>query len=288
MMTDRVRKILTVVLAAVFVVSTALFIGRSINSAEAADSYQAAEEIAARPRQTEASELAQPEAEATAPPEPVATEPPIEWVVAPVEEDEHMKKLKDINLEALREKNPDVVGWVFAPNCRINYPVVQGEDNQYYLNHTWDHRTSVAGSIFMEATNSPDFSDFRTILYGHNMADMSMFGALHRYESQVSRSRNPYVYLVTDEGVLRYEIYSVYKADVESNTYALNLEDEARRASFIKLTKEESMYEIDITPAVTDRILTLSTCAGGASTRRVVHARLPMVQAETKTDSPQG
>lgn len=282
-MTGQVRKILTVVLAAVFVVSTALLIGRGLNSAEAADSYREAEAIAAQPRQTEPT----PAEPLPTEPEPVPTEPQMEWVPAPVEEDEHMQKLKEINLEALREKNPDVVGWIFAPNCRINYPIVQGADNEYYLNHTWDNRKSVAGSIFMEATNHPDFSGFRTILYGHNMADFSMFGGLYRYESVVSWQRNPYVYLVSDEGVLRYEIYACYKADVESGTYALDFEEENRRAAFVQLTKEEALFDTGITPAVTDRILTLSTCAGGETTRRVVHARLPMIQVETKTDSPQ-
>lgn len=280
-MTGQMRKILTVVLTAVFVVSTALLIGRSLNSAEAADSYWEAEAIAFQPRQTEPAPAEPLPTEA----EPVATEPRMEWIVAPVEEDEHIQKLKEINLEALREKNPDVVGWIFAPNCRINYPIVRGSDNQHYLNHTWDNRKSVAGSIFMESTNSSDFSDFRTILYGHNMADFSMFGGLYRYESKVSWQRNPYVYLVTDAGVLRYEIYACYKADVQSGTYALDLEEESHRASFIQLTKEEALFETGITPAVTDRILTLSTCAGGETTRRVVHARLPMIQVEVKTDS---
>lgn len=284
MMNDRMRKLLTAVLAVIFIASTALFIVYSSNSAEAADSYQEAEAIAARPRATEPAEPAQPEQEDPAPTEPVPAQPQMEWVIAPVEEDEHMKKLKDINLEALREKNPDVVGWVMIPNTRINYPIVQGTDNQYYLNHTWDDRKSTAGAIFMESTNSPDFSDFRTIIYGHNMADSSMFGSLHRYDSKDYRDKYPYVYLVTDEGVLRYEIYSSYKADVESGTYALNLTEDPYKAAFIRLTKEEALYETDITPAVSDRILTLSTCAGNASRRRVVHARLPMIQVEVKTD----
>lgn len=284
-MNERMRKLLTVALTMVFAVSTALFIIRTFNSAEAADSYEAAEAIAARPRVTEAVEPTASEQAGPIPTEPVPTEPHKEWVIAPVEEDESMKKLKEINLEALREKSPDVVGWLFVPNTRINYPIVQGTDNQYYLNYTWDNRKSTAGAIFVESTNNPNFSDFRTIIYGHNMADSSMFGSLHRYDSKDYRDKYPYVYLVTDEGVLRYEIYSSYKADVESGTYALNLIEEPYRAAFIRLTKEEALYETDITPAVADRILTLSTCAGNASRRRVVHARLPMIQVEAKTDS---
>ena len=284
-MTDKLRKIITILLAVIFVQSTALFVIRTFNSAEAADSYEEAEAIAASPRATEPVQTAPSEKEEISCTEPVSTEPQMEWIVAPVEEDKHMKKLKDINLEALREKNPDVVGWVFIPNTRINYPIVQGTDNQYFLNHTWDNRKSTAGAIFMESTNDPDFLDFRTIIYGHNMADSSMFGSIHRYDSKTYRDEYPYVYLVTDEGVLRYEIYSSYKAEVESGTYALDLVERPYRVAFIRLTKEEALYETDITPAVTDRILTLSTCAGNASRRRVVHARLPMIQVEAKTDS---
>lgn len=284
-MTDRIRKILTVILAAVFVVTTAMFISRRLDSAEGAESYREAEAIAARPRETQASSQLAPES--AIPTEPAPTEPVMEWVIAPVEEDEHMAQLKDINLEALRETNPAVVGWIFMPNSKVNYPIVQGEDNQYYLKHTWDNRKSAAGAIFMESTNEPDFSDPRTILYGHNMADSYMFGQLQRYDKESYWKKYPYVYLVTDEGVLRYEIYSSYKADVDSGTYALELEDERYLAAFIHKTKEEARYETGITPALTDRLLTLSTCIGDASARRVVHARLPMIQVEVKTDSPQ-
>ena len=235
-MNGTMRKILTILLAAVFVVSTALFIARSMNSAKAEESYQSAEELAARPKEPAKQESAPEETE---PAVPEVTEPQTMWVPAPVEPDEHMKKLADINLDALREVNPDVRGWIYLPNTLINYPIVQGEDNQHYLEFTWDNKKNVAGSIFLEATNAPDFSDFRSIVYGHNMANSTMFGSLHRYGSKDYWQQYPYAYLVTDEGVLRYEIYSSYKADVESGTYALNLIEEPYRAAFIRLTKEE-------------------------------------------------
>lgn len=285
-MSEKLRKLITVLLAAVFVFSTVRMIRLGFETAEGTESYDAAAEIAARPRETEIPEepeSIQPAIEETLPPEPQ-----LEWVIAPVEEDEHMKALKEINLDALRETNPTVVGWIFLPGTKINYPIVQGEDNQYYLKHTWDYRKSAAGAIFMESTNSPDFSDFRTILYGHNMSNSSMFSSLSRYDTEKNWKKYPYVYLVTDEGVLRYEIYSSYKADVDSGTYALELKDDRYKAAFIKTTKDEARYETGITPAVTDRLLTLSTCIGDAYARRVVHARLPMIQVEVKTDSPQG
>lgn len=283
-MNRRMRKILTILLAAVFVVSTALFIARSMDSAKAEESHQSAEELAARPKEPAKQESVPEETE---PAVPEVTEPQTMWVPAPVEPDEHMKKLADINLDALREVNPDVRGWIYLPNTLINYPIVQGEDNQHYLEFTWDNKKNFAGSIFLEATNAPDFSDFRSIVYGHNMANSTMFGSLHRYGSKDYWQQYPYVYLVTDEGVLRYDIYSCYKANIESATYVLELEEDGMKAAFIKLTKDESALETDITPAVTDRVLTLSTCVGNHNYRRVVHARLPMIEVEAEKDAPQ-
>ena len=299
-MTEKVRKILTVLLAAVFVVSTAMLIARGFDAGEAEDAYLQAQQIAgldsvpdpteetAIVEETEPPAVTVPIPEETVPEEtvPEPTEPPTMWVPAQVEPDEYMKKLESISLEALREENPDVVGWIFLPNTSINYPVVQGEDNQHYLHYTWNNKKSVSGSIFLEATNAADFSDFRSIVYGHNMADTSMFGSLHRYARLSYWEVFPYVYLVTDEGVLRYEIYSSYKAAVDSKTYALDLDDRVKE-SFIQMTVDESELETGIVPAVTDRLLTLSTCTNSADHRRVVHARLVMEEVEIENDSLQ-
>ena len=283
-MSRKARKFLTILLAVVFLTSTALLIRHSLDTAEAEESYQSAAEIASRPKDPAVLKESVEETEPTA---PEVTEPQTMWIIAPVEEDEYMKKLADINLEALRETNPDVLGWIYLPNTLINYPIVQGEDNQYYLNYTWDNKKSVTGAIFLEATNAPDLTDFRSIIYGHNMANSTMFGSLHRYSSRSYWEQYPYVYLVTDEGVLRYDIYSSYKAAIDSKTYALDLEETEKRASFIKLTKDESELDTDIVPEVTDRILTLSTCMGSSTHRRVVHAKLTMVEVEIEKDSPQ-
>ena len=283
-MTAKLRKTITLLLAAVFAISTGLLIRHGFDAVKSADAYASAEEIARKPQEMKNRE--EPGTERLS--EFLeSSEPVIAWIPAPVEADAYMEQLREINLDALRETNPNVVGWIFLPDCKINYPIVQGEDNRYYLKHTWDNQNSHFGAIFMESTNSGDFLDFRTILYGHNMEDFSMFGSLQRYDAEKNWKKYPYVYLVTDEGVLRYEIYSSYKAKVDSDTYALNLTQEVHRQGFINLTKEAARYETGITPAVTDRLLTLSTCVGDSGARRVVHARLPMIQVEMKTDSPQ-
>ena len=284
----KLRKYLTVLLAAVFVVSTGLLISSKLDKEAAGDSYQQAQQIAGLSGETEAVEAdtaeqtlpTVPETEPTAPPE---TEPQTVWVPATVDKDEYMEKLAQTDLNALREVNPDVVGWIFLPGSQANYPIAQGEDNQYYLDHTWDNKKNIAGSIFLEVTNSPDLADCRSILYGHNMGNMSMFAVLHYYANEYYVKTYPYVYLVTDEGVLRYEIYSTYRAAVDSKTYALNL-DHRHMPSFIQMTLDESDFDTGIVPADTDRILTLSTCTGDYETRRVVHARLVMEEVEVKND----
>lgn len=285
-MSEKVRKVLNLLLVVVFVVSSLLLIRHTIHARESEESYEEAQRLAGLATgETEPVETLPPvtEPEPTEPPTEAPTEVPeplTVWVPAPVEDDEYIEKLAQTDLNALRETNPDVVGWIMIPNTKINYPVVQGEDNQHYLKYTWNNKKSSSGAIFVESTNSPDLTDFRTIIYGHNMANSSMFGYLPRYNNQRFWETHPYVYVVTDAGVLRYEVYSTYKASVDSKTYVLGLEAEEIKSAFIQMTLEESEYDTGIIPDVTDRLLTLSTCTGNDAYRRVVHARLPMIEVE--------
>lgn len=87
-----------------------------------------------------------------------------------------------VGFEELKGINPDIVAWLLIPETEISYPVVQGEDNQYYLKHTFRGEEHIAGSIFLDYRNQPDFSDSRSIIYGHNMKDGSMFHSLKEFQ----------------------------------------------------------------------------------------------------------
>ena len=277
-MQKKLRNVLTLVLVLVFLASTALLLRHLNDAATSANTYDAAQQLAEKPKEevpTEVPETQPPTEEETVP----ETEPPrTYWVPAAVEDDPNMEELAEINLDVLRESNPDVVGWISIPGTVINYPIMQGEDNEFYLKHDWLKKASVLGSIFLESTNSADLTDFRSIVYGHNMANGSMFGSLQNYRYENYWNNHPYVYLVTDEGVLRYEIYSSYEAKIDSYTYALDLDEPDEKNEFIRITVEETKLDTGIVPAETDRILTLSTCVWHDEYRRVVHARLPMVE----------
>ena len=147
------------------------------------------------------------------------------------------------------------------------------------MKFTWDKQYNSVGSIFLEHTNSPDLTDFNTIVYGHNMRDGSMFADLRVYSLQEYWEAQPYVYIVTDAGVYRYEIFAFLSADVDSLTYGTNPNRDDTKEKFLDLSLENSWLDTGIRPAITDRILTLSTCTGfGYSSRFVVQARLPMVE----------
>lgn len=175
---------------------------------------------------------------------------------------EELQFLLEVDLDVLRETNEDVIGWIYLPDSVISYPLMRSEDNNEYLDLTWDLTYSRSGSIFLERRSSPDLSDFHTLIYGHNWKDGRMFSELTGYGDQEYADSHPRVYIVTDDVVLRYEVFSAYTADVVSDTYRLVFEDEARKQSVIDFYLEQSEIQCDLIPTTEDQILTLSTCTG--------------------------
>lgn len=190
-----------------------------------------------------------------------------------LQSDENIQSLLEIDLAALREVNEDVIGWIRIPDTPVDYPLLQWTDNEFYLKHTWKQVANGSGSIFMEWQNSPDFTDFNTIIYGHNMLSKSMFGSLRDYRNPKHVEIHPYVYIVNDQGIMRYDIFAMHKASVDSIMYGLKIDSEQKKTEFLRYAKDYSQIDTDITPTVEDKILTLSTCSGaGYSTRWVVQA----------------
>ena len=115
-------------------------------------------------------------------------------------EDEKPQKTS-IDFEALKEINSDIVAWIRIPEV-FDYPVVQGEDNQYYLSHTFRKESNKAGSIFLDYRNSRDFTDPNTVIYGHNMRNGSMFRSLHNYMDRSFFDENREVLIYMSDKIL--------------------------------------------------------------------------------------
>ena len=272
-MKKKIRKILRMTLLAVFLVSSTLFILKYVDKVNGSNAYEEAAAIASANIDSNI-RIADSAV-------PAAPRPDMQWVPAPVEQDPYVDELMQIDLAALREINPDVVGWILIPNTQINYPLMQGEDNDYYLNRTWKGHKNSVGSIFLEHRNDADLMDDNTLIYGHNMRDGSMFADLRNYSVADYWKSNPFIYIITDGGVYRYDVIAAYSADLEGLTFGLEFEGEGSMQNFLNYIRKMSDFDTGIRPDVHDRIITLSTCYGNTNeTRWVVHGRLRMVEAE--------
>lgn len=188
---------------------------------------------------------------------------------------EELQFLLELDLQTLKNTNGEVVGWIYIPDSPVSYPFLQGQDNAYYLKRTWDKQWNFYGSVFMEHRSAADFSDFNTILYGHNMNDSQMFGSLTAYREQSYWQEHPCVYLVTEDRVLRYAVFASYEAALTDDTYRLVFDSDAQKEAFLRLALDKSQIKTEIVPTVEDEILTLSTCTGVTrDTRWMVQAVL--------------
>lgn len=243
---------------------------------EAADLVQLPDlEAIARPTpspQTTQEGVQSPEPQVTEDTEPEVTVTP-EAEPTPVYVDPYADALQNMDFVALREKNEDVLGWIVIPNTKLSYPLVQGEDNEYYLNHTWRKSYNSVGAIFMECKCSADLSDYNTIIYGHRMNNRSMFGILLNYKNQSYWEEHPRVYITDDSGTHIYEIFAAHEVELNSPTYWLGVTTQEHRQEFIDFALERSVIDTGIVPTVDDQFVTLSTCTGsGHDTRWVVQA----------------
>jgi len=181
-----------------------------------------------------------------------------------------LASLEELDIAGLREKNKDVFGWILIPGADISYPLLDGDDNTYYLTHTWDKKWNHMGSIFLEQECKADFSDFNTIIYGHNMRNTTMFSNLKKYLKEGFWEDAPHVYIITEKDVMRYDIFSAGELSVKSHAFWLYVEDDGLKKKFIDKAIETSEIETDIRPEADDKILTLSTCTGNGHEKRMV------------------
>lgn len=262
-MSDKLRRGLMAILAIIFCVSAVVF-GKSILEYRKGDEiYESAMEFV--------EETSVPAASETENAEEKEEKKPQDAPVSTVK-----RTYANVDFAGLQAVNADVIGWIQIMGTQVDYPLLDADDNKYYLNHTYDHRRSSYGSIFIEPRNKSDLSEDHLVVYGHNMVNKSMFGSLLHYKQQSYANNHNTITICMPGRDLTYKVFSAYTAHVDSATYRMSFYSDASFQEMISHMKENSVIYSDITPKVGDQILTLSTCtpAGAKDYRFVVNAVL--------------
>lgn len=168
-----------------------------------------------------------------------------------------------IDFAPLQQRNSEVYAWIVVPNTKINYPIVQNEQTDFYLRRSLDKEYLFAGCIYTNKVNSKDFSDPVTVIYGHNMRDDTMFCMLHRFESKKFFDENKYFYIYTPDRKLTYEIVSALKYDNRRITTAYDFSDPEQIESYhysILNPKFDLFNSRNIELTLDTKLVTLSTC----------------------------
>jgi len=189
-----------------------------------------------------------------------------------------------VSFEALQAECSDVVAWLYCEGTPINYPIVQGEDNDYYLHRLINGSYNISGTLFMDFQNQPDFSDWNTIIYGHNMNNDSMFGILPDYMNQSFYDDHPVMYLLTPTQDFKIELISGYVTPATSNTYSIPATQEERDAILNK-AYTSSNFISNVSVSAEEKLVTLSTCVYDYDNARYV---LVGVLRELDLDSQEG
>ncbi|MGN0143467.1 MAG: class B sortase [Clostridium sp.] len=182
---------------------------------------------------------------------------------------------EDVEQGGFQIENDDYRGWIKINNTNIDYPILQGNDNIYYLDKDMNGEYLISGSIFMNYANN-GFEDKITVLFGHNMKNGTMFADLNKYKQKDFFYGNNNIGIETNNGdYLEYEVFSVYVTDAKENYIKTNFVNENEQKEFLDKIQNKSLYQSDIEIDEDDKIITLSTCSYEFNDARlVVHGRL--------------
>ena len=210
----------------------------------------------------------QPSYHLTIPPT-VNTEPPSQAAVYATESP---------TFEGLMQFNPEVYSWIYIPDTSISLPVCQSkEDDNFYLSHDVYKDYSFPGAIYSQSMNKTDYSDRVTVLYGHNMANGSMFGNLHMFSDEDFFNSHPYFYVYTKDRKLTYEVISAHPYDSRHIMYSYDFSKDDVFKSWLDNAQNPHASFYNTRPVslnLNSKILVLSTCANSGDGRYLVQGVL--------------
>lgn len=165
-----------------------------------------------------------------------------------------------VDFETLEETCADIKGWLYSPDTKIDYPVVQSKDNSFYLHRLMDGSYNPSGTLFIDYRCLGDFSGRNTIIYGHHMNDGSMLASIVEYKNQAYYDAHPVMYLNTPDGDYRLDVVCGFVTWYDSRVYKYMFESRTEFEDWFALMRSYSDFTCDVEVGVDDRLVTLSTC----------------------------
>ena len=177
------------------------------------------------------------------------------------------------NHQALLNINSQGIGYIYIPSIDCRLPMVQGDDNDYYLTHTFNKEYSANGCLFEDYRINGGLSASQIIIYGHNMRNGAMFGKLKNYQdySFWNNSGNDVLYIYTGNVIKEYKIFSCYISEAISDTYTFNFPTLESMRDYAVNMKAKSMYDTGVHVSTAIQVITLSTCTNDGEQRFIVH-----------------
>lgn len=198
--------------------------------------------------------------------------------------DETTNELVQVNsdfvdkVKELQQENADVKGWVRIDDTNINYPLLQTDNNDYYLTHNYKKEYSMYGSIFINSNCDIKNENGNIIIYGHNMKDNQMFRDLLKYQDKSFYEQHPIIKIATEESEEQYEIIYTFKSRIfyqdEKNVFRFyryyNFEDEREYNEYINNCRKIQLYDTEKTATYGEQLITLITCEYSQENGRMV------------------
>ncbi|MBQ7921533.1 MAG: class B sortase [Clostridia bacterium] len=199
-----------------------------------------------------------------------------ESIEIPVQDNynEDLAKMR-ARLQSLATINEDIYGWIHVDGTNIDYPLVQGDDNDFYLDHAFTGDPLVIGSIFVDYRNDDMIMrNYNTVFYGHNITSGKMFHDVENFFKD-EYFYNKLIYVYTLDGIYIYEPFAIYQSRYDNNYFKTGFTSFDDFLEFTEKVKGDATKLKDLEFAETDRMITLSTCTNGAATDRyALHAKL--------------
>lgn len=183
---------------------------------------------------------------------------------------------ESIDFTKLCEINDDTCGWLKVNGIDIDMPVVQTDNNDYYLKYSFDKTYNLSGWAFVDYRDKLDGSDKNIVIYGHNRRDNIMFSPLINILNKewYDNEENKYIYYTPKDGPEKmYEVFSIYQTEVEEYYMQTNFKNNEEYHSFLETIKNRSIKNYDVDIGTNDQIITLSTCGNNSKYRVILHAR---------------